>query len=208
MTASAALNASRPRVLLVCTGNVCRSPIAQHVLAAALGDSGLVTASAGLFPQAGQAMTEPARAIAVRAGAATSGVVDHRSREFDPREARTSDLIITMTRTQRRRVAELVPTRVRFVFTIRELAHLVDMPGMIASIAHVDPGAARLRAAVDRLSAARPLARIAEIDVVDPYGLGDDAYARCERELIPAVAATARLLQAAVDGAAGAPGPD
>lgn len=86
------------RVLFVCTGNTCRSPLAAALLARLAGlwqIPGLVTASAGLsaFPD------DPASAQAIAVGRELGvDLSGHRSRPVTPSLARGSDLLAGMTR--------------------------------------------------------------------------------------------------------------
>jgi len=78
------------RLLVVCTGNLCRSPYMAAVLARKLG--GVEVTSAGLL---GRDMTVPVNAIAA---AANRGIdlSDFRSRALVPAVARAADLIVVM----------------------------------------------------------------------------------------------------------------
>lgn len=87
----------RFRVLFVCTGNTCRSPMASAALLHALGpDSERVEVlSAGTAAWEGQPATAPTIEIA-----ATNGVDlrAHRSRRVSPELVRSADLLLVMER--------------------------------------------------------------------------------------------------------------
>jgi len=93
----------RPRTLLVlCHGNICRSPFAAALLARELRPLGIAVQSAGFI---GFNRPAPAEAIA----AAQSHRVDltsHRSRPVTADVARAADLIVVMDVIQRRLVCE------------------------------------------------------------------------------------------------------
>src|SRR5262249_19585881 len=77
------------RVLFVCTGNICRSP-----LAAALWKKRhprLAAASAGFIPRAGRPSPDSVQAAA---GAGGVSLADHRSRTLDETMLRESDVIV------------------------------------------------------------------------------------------------------------------
>jgi protein-tyrosine-phosphatase len=83
-------------LLFVCTGNTCRSPLAEALArteAARRGWSSLQVASAGLSAAAGEAATRQAVAVAGRAGVDLGG---HRSRPLTPALAEWADLILGM----------------------------------------------------------------------------------------------------------------
>lgn len=96
---------SLPRVLFVCSGNTCRSPMAA-ALALALEPS-LTTSSAGLSAApdqpASQGALESMRARGLDLG-------EHRSRRLDASQVDGADLILVMTRAHQRALARLFPS--------------------------------------------------------------------------------------------------
>ncbi len=115
--------AGSQRVLLVCTGNLCRSPMAAVLLRKMLADRGLdakiTVASAGMAALDGQ----PAAALAVEvieeAGLDLTG---HRSRGIDGQLVRSADLIVTMEETQRESLARAFPGRAESIHVLSALA--------------------------------------------------------------------------------------
>lgn len=94
---------SRPKTLLVlCHGNICRSPLAAALLSRELAPLGIDVQSAGFI-----AFNRPAPAEAV-AAAERHGVdlSDHRSRLLTADVVRAADLIVVMDTAQRRLVCE------------------------------------------------------------------------------------------------------
>jgi protein-tyrosine-phosphatase len=85
------------RVLIVCTGNTCRSPMAAAAMTAALGlDSERISVeSAGTAAWEGQPATPLAVLVAESAGV---DLTSHRSRRVTPAMVRSADLVLVMER--------------------------------------------------------------------------------------------------------------
>ena len=186
------------RVLVVCTGNICRSPAVERLLAAGLGAAyqgrdaagGLAPAievgSAGTGALVGHPMADEMAALVRDLGVDPDGF---QARQLAPGMVAQADLVLALTRRHRSAVVELVPAAVRRTFTLRELARLVQdvdpasLPGANATTAD------RLRALVPLAAGRRGLSahRPADDDVVDPYR-GDAAlYRKAFGQLLPAV---------------------
>lgn len=98
------------RVVLVCTGNTCRSPLAEALLRQALAKRGvtdIVVSSAGTGAWDGAPASEGAYLVALEHGLDLSG---HRARLLTADVIAASDLILTMARHHRARVLELGAT--------------------------------------------------------------------------------------------------
>src|SRR5512139_2985246 len=97
------------QVLLVCTGNTCRSPMAEGVLRSILPAeiaAHVRVVSAGTGAQAGA----PATALAISTAASQGiDIREHRSQPLTAEMVRASDLVLGMEPEHVQRVAELVP---------------------------------------------------------------------------------------------------
>lgn len=84
------------RLLVLCTGNICRSPMAQVVFSCAFPD--WTVESAGLAALSGQpAASEAVQALGVRG----ADLADFRARQVDAAMLRAAALVLTMTRSQK-----------------------------------------------------------------------------------------------------------
>jgi protein-tyrosine phosphatase len=93
----------RPRVLIVCFGNTCRSPVAAAMLQARLGDRWEVL-SAGTDAVAGQPVVELTRVAAAERGIDLTG---HRSRPLTFEDVRDAAIVVAMSERQARKILEL-----------------------------------------------------------------------------------------------------
>jgi protein-tyrosine phosphatase len=163
-------------VLLVCTGNVCRSPAAELLLRSRLGaGAGVRVASAGVQALVGRPVDAPMSQLLMARGADPGGFA---ARQFEPGLLQGANVVLTMTAAQRSAVVSRVPAALRRVFTLVEFAELVTLNGS-RHIPGDRPGD-RLRAAVGSAPRARALRHgSAQLDdVEDPYGRSADVYAR------------------------------
>ncbi|MGY1740245.1 MULTISPECIES: arsenate reductase/protein-tyrosine-phosphatase family protein [unclassified Blastococcus] len=181
------------RLLFVCTGNLCRSPVAERLMLAraarSLAESPELTRvevlSAGVHADADSRM-DPHSARALQAlGGDPAGFA---SRRLSPELARSADLVLTMTREHRSAVLGLDPRGLRKTFTLAEAADLVQLADL--SGLGLMPVDARTPELGLRLDAARSR-RQSDLsdDIADPVGQRAAAHAdvagRIDRALAP-----------------------
>jgi protein-tyrosine phosphatase len=192
-------------VLTVCTGNICRSPLAEQLLRRDLPEQAVVT-SAGTRGLRSAPMTPEALALADQLGIPTADSTAHRSRFLTEQHLLAPDLIITMTRDHRRMVAELAPSRMRSTFTAREFARLAaditdeEIRDAAGKAPAQTPGA-RVRVAAALVASRRgmvlPPEKPDDDDVIDPYGRSWKTYELSAAQLTPALIEVVRVLNAA-----------
>ena len=202
-------------ILTVCTGNICRSPLAEAVLQTRLGPLGGRVRSAGTQGLDAEPMTEQARRLAEALGADAALTAAHRSAYLSEQMLVGPDLVIAMTRAHRQRVVELDPSRLRTAFTAREFARLAADASDAEILAAADAAGAdarrrnrlsrRLRGAIEVIAAKRgmsaPPADPADDDVIDPFRQSWETYELSGRQLAPALDQITRVVTIAVASA-------
>lgn len=181
------------QILTVCSGNICRSPMAEQLIRAQLaGVEGVSVSSAGTVGMVGSPMDERAAKLAIQYG--SKDAEQHVARNLTAEMIREADLVFAMAREHRKSIAEAVPRAVRKTFTIREFARIVsaiDDSELDGAIALAGSGlAARFEAAVELVADERGMVRPADPDdddVVDPYKRGDEVFLESADQLVPAV---------------------
>ncbi|MCZ2846986.1 arsenate reductase/protein-tyrosine-phosphatase family protein [Modestobacter sp. VKM Ac-2978] len=177
-------------VLLVCTGNICRSPLAERLARAHLAQllgaeaGGIHVVSAGTRALAGSGM-DPASARALQQlGGDPSGF---RARQLTGRIAASADLTLTMTRAHRQEVLARAPRAMARTFTLREAADLLELVGPEPGSGAGTP-AERGRGLVRQLAAARSRrSGGATDDVLDPIGQPPEVHAAVGRAVADAL---------------------
>jgi protein-tyrosine phosphatase len=95
------------RVLVVCVGNICRSPMAEGLLRSRLGSRpGVAVGSAGLVALVGERADPMAQLLMRERGIDIGG---HRARQLTPELAAAHDLVLVMEEELERAVVDLAP---------------------------------------------------------------------------------------------------
>jgi protein-tyrosine phosphatase len=114
------------RVLFVCTGNVCRSPMAELFFLACAAPGAVEVGSAGLGALVGDPIDTSAAIVLADVGLDPTR---HRARQFTPELALAADLVLAAEREHRDGVIAAVPAAHRRVFTMKEFARLLPLAG-------------------------------------------------------------------------------
>jgi protein-tyrosine-phosphatase len=191
-------------LLLVCTGNICRSPVAERLASARLADAlgeeapRVRVLSAGVRALVDSPM-DPASARALEElGGDPAGFRATRLTEWLAAEA---DLTLTMTRSQRTDVLSVAPRAMSRTFTLREAAGLLELLELL------DPGEPltgdpqeRARALVKRMAMLRSRRPSGpDDDIADPIGQDDEVHRRTARAITEALIPVLGRLAGALD---------
>jgi protein-tyrosine phosphatase len=188
------------RILIVCTGNICRSPFAERLFTSRLREvlgpdaaSHFEVSSAGTWGLVGEPMQpEAARALVARGGDPAGFV----SRELTVDLVTEADLVLGATREHRAAAVTLDPRASSRTLTLRELARLLGPVGRAAITANepAERMAQLLTAAIANRGLVPP-ADPREDDIADPYGQSTSAYERAAEEIDAALRPVIDLLR-------------
>ena len=182
-------------ILVLCTGNVCRSPYIEMRLRHDLAGTGIDVTSAGTHALVGRPMDAGSTRLLEVGGVS---VQDFRARQLARELVAEADLVLATAREHRSAAARLYPSAMRTALTLRDLADLLagvtpadvrsrDLPG--SWVAQVVSTARARRALVP--------ARQDGVDVSDPIGLPQAAFVRMANEVELALAVIVPVLRGA-----------
>ena len=181
-------------VLFVCTGNVCRSPMAEHMLRRGLADrlgddaTRFRVESAGTGALAGDPMTEHSAAVLAEHGIVAADTDAFRGRQLDADHVAAANLILALTRDHRMNVAMVAPDAVPKTFTLTEFALLAREVDP-TTLTDTDP-IARAREVTTRALELRGTVQPASphaLDIADPYMQSLDVFRNAADQLDKAI---------------------
>ncbi len=115
------------KIILVCTGNTCRSPIAEALLKEMLEGRGLedeiMVSSAGIYAFEGDEASP--QAIDVMKNEYGIDLTRHRARVLYDSDIEKASLILVMTKHHKEMIADIYPEAVSKVHLLKEYAGLV-----------------------------------------------------------------------------------
>ena len=179
--------AGKLRVLTVCTGNICRSPMMEQMLRARLGDLSeyVDVSSAGTRARDGDEMTAQAAELSERY---TGLPAAHRARLLRSEHVEASDLVLTATREHRSAVVSLYPRASRYTFTLKQFVVLSTAASADEELSgSTNAFADSSRDFVSRVAGFRgqiaPVNSLQTEDIEDPYRRSDEVYQAVGQEI-------------------------
>lgn len=187
-------------ILVVCTGNICRSPLAEQVLRSKLAAAGIEArvGSAGTRALVGHDMAPQSAVQAQRLGVVPAV---HAARLLTRNLIEEADLVLTATREHRSASVALLPRANRYAYTLTQFARLTTaQPRFEPWAAHGGNDHDRLTSALAEVHASRgfhpsPI-DLSVDDIADPYRQSDAIYERVGTEIEVAVAVITRAFAA------------
>lgn len=163
-------------ILVVCTGNICRSPYIEYVLAHELADLSIGVSSAGTMALVGEPMQDGSSMLLKQLGIDSSGFA---ARQVVPELVEEVDLVITATRDHRAQVVRAAPRGLRYTFALADFSDLIAHADMAQSVHGESADDTAVRRLVLRAAARRSdiAPRTADASVIlDPFRQGSSAF--------------------------------
>lgn len=182
------------QILSVCTGNICRSPLAESILRSRLDSDQFKVTSAGVRAMVGGRVPREQLLIAAELG--LTDLPGHVGQQLSEQMVEEADLILVANRKHRATVVQMVPRVAGRTFTYREFAHLArtvtkeDIEDLVAS------GDQRMHAAVAAVAQQRgAVPPLDDYDVTDPYGRDAETYRLSAKQMVPAIEDASKYLR-------------
>lgn len=189
------------RVLFVCTGNTCRSPMAEALFRRLAEERGIEAEvrSAGVSALDGQEMSGHSQEVLRKRGIAAESF---RSSSLTESLVEWADLILTMTSLHKRMVMERFPSAVDKTYALKEYAHTDPETAKLYQERESLIAEVHIQMALDQPVGAEVHEKLAElekklpdVDISDPIGGSLELYEETAQEIEEAILAVLDQLQ-------------
>lgn len=180
-------------VLVLCTGNICRSPYIERLLAHELAGTDVVVSSAGTEALVGAPIHDSSARRLAAAGGTAQGFA---ARQLTAQMLREADLVIGATRAHIAAAAHAAPIALRKGFALLDLGDLLsEVPLAEVAAAPGHTRAAKVAAtAASRRMEVTPRSQEAAA-IADPFRRGESLYDDMVRDVASALPAVVRALR-------------
>lgn len=173
------------RILMVCTGNICRSPFAERLLQREfdyLAPGEFSVSSAGTHAVDGSPVQPEVLRLAAQRGIDMEGFA---ARSLEHSMIQEADLVLVMDRGHRRDVVLKEPKALRTTFTLREFARI--LPGVPPERGAAPAGRWHSLSALAPRYRNTPIGSAADDDVVDPFSRPMRVYEQMDAQVTSAI---------------------
>lgn len=142
-------------ILFVCTGNTCRSPMAEGIFKSMLEERNIESmniSSAGISAFETESANQKAINTLIKDGI---NIKEHKARQISSEIIKDSDLILTMTSSHKNIILSSIPELSNKIYTLKEYAYLINNENVIGR----------------------------NLDIADPFGGDYNIYERCALEI-------------------------
>lgn len=159
------------RILFVCTGNICRSPMGELLFCSYTQKTSLEVSSAGTHSLDGHAIDPSSKALMSAIGIDAS---QFRSTQLTQSIANDADLILCFEPAQRHSVVAIAPSAVHYTFTLTDFSNMCAYCAQQGTISGYTIQQ-RLQSVIDQAVLVRPMLPPAAT-ISDPYRRDFEAF--------------------------------